>query len=46
MNKKDLNYVSPTAMVKEMQTEGVLCMSFMQLKEFQHEAWNESDLDW
>lgn len=28
MIKKDFNYVSPTATVKEMQTEGVLCMSF------------------
>ena len=27
MIKKDFNYVSPTATVKEMQTEGVLCMS-------------------
>jgi hypothetical protein len=27
MNKKEFNYVSPTATVKEMQAEGVLCIS-------------------
>ena len=47
MNKKDDNYVSPTAMVKEMQTEGVLCMSINMLmqQDFGHEAWGtDSDL--
>ena len=50
MNKKDLNYVSPTAMVKEMHTEGVLCMSFGFVKfqdtDTQHEMWGTDDDLW
>lgn len=46
MNKKEFNYVSPTATVKEMQAEGVLCMSFRLMNDYQHEAWTEDDLDW
>ena len=29
MNKKEINYVSPTVAVKEITFEGVLCMSFV-----------------
>ena len=48
MNKKEFNYVSPTATVKEMQTEGVLCMSFVgKLSSIsQNEEWIENNLDW
>ena len=48
MNKKEFNYVSPTAMVKEMQTEGVLCMSINMLmkQEFGHESWGTDDNLW
>ena len=47
MNKKDNNYVSPTAMVKEMQTEGVLCFSalhFMKNNSAGFEDWNETPI--
>ena len=44
MNKKEFNYVSPTATVKEMQTEGVLCMSMIGKLSFsQTEEWKEVD---
>lgn len=40
------SYVSPTAMVKEIHSEGVLCMSFRLMNDYQHEAWTEDDLNW
>ena len=48
MNKKDLNYVSPTAMVKEMQTEGVLCISLNTIRnsEYGFQDWVERDFTW
>ena len=48
MIKKDFNYVSPTATVKEMQTEGVLCMSLslLQQQSFGHEEWLEKSMSW
>jgi hypothetical protein len=50
MNKKEFNYVSPTATVKEMQAEGVLCMSFGFTKfnatDSQHEMWGTDDDLW
>ena len=48
MNKKEFNYVSPTATIKEIQTEGVLCMSINMLmqQDFGHEAWGNEDLGW
>ena len=50
MNKKDLNYVSPTAMVKEMQTEGVLCISanlFIKNNGASFQDWGEEvNLEW
>ena len=48
MNKKEFNYVSPTATVKEMQTEGVLCMSINAItkSEYGFQDWVERDFTW
>ena len=48
MNKKDFNYVSPVATVKEMHVEGVLCMSVgvLMQHDFGHETWSTGDLSW
>ena len=48
MNKNNFNYVSPTATVREIQAEGVLCMSFGFMKGVpQLEEWNEETvLEW
>ena len=47
MNKKEFNYVSPTATIKEIQSEGVLCMSIVGKLSFsQNEEWIENDLTW
>ena len=49
MNKNNFNYVSPTATVKEMQVEGVLCFSaldFMQKNSASFEEWTEETLTW
>ena len=48
MNKKEINYVSPTVAVKEITFEGVLCMSLNTLKnkDFGHEDWNTTSLEW
>ena len=40
------SYVSPVAKVTEIHSEGVLCMSFRLMNDYQHEAWTEDDLDW
>jgi hypothetical protein len=41
------SYVSPTAMVKEIHSEGVLCISFAGKLTFsQNEEWVENDLTW
>lgn len=46
MNKKEFNYVSPTATVKEMQTEGVLCVSNLKGLAFTIEPWEEGSFTW
>ena len=48
MNKNNFNYVSPTATVREIQAEGVLCMSLNTLKrtDFGHETWGTDDDLW
>ena len=48
MNKKEINYVSPTVAVKEITFEGVLCMSFVgpQNATTQHEDWATESLSW
>lgn len=43
MNKKEFNYVSPTATVKEMQAEGVLCASLLNGVAFTIEEWGKED---
>ena len=42
------SYVSPTAMVKEIHSEGVLCMSINMLmqQDFGHENWGTDDNLW
>jgi hypothetical protein len=42
------SYVSPTAMVKEIHSEGVLCMSINMLmqQDFGHETWVPDDNLW
>ena len=47
MNKKEINYVSPTVAVKEITFEGVLCMSFgFKQGEPQHQAWEFDEDLW
>ena len=46
MIKKDFNYVSPTATVKEMQTEGVLCASLIQGVAFTIDEWENGSFSW
>ena len=47
MNKKEFNYVSPTATVKEMQVEGVLCGSFLQGVAFTINEWEtDNSFSW
>ena len=50
MNKNNFNYVSPAATVREIQAEGVLCMSFGAMQvlsgESQFETWTEEELKW
>jgi hypothetical protein len=41
------SYVSPTAMVKEIHSEGVLCMSFMQQQTLSIQKWEvDDDFSW
>ena len=40
------SYISPSVKVTEILSEGLLCMSFRLMNDFQHESWTENDLDW
>ena len=46
MNKKEFNYVSPAAIVKEIQTEGVLCASLIQGVAFTIDEWENGSFSW
>lgn len=43
-----VSYVSPTAIVKEIQAEGVLCMSINAItkSEYGFQDWEERDFTW
>ena len=46
MNKKEINYVSPTVAVKEITFEGVLCMSLIQQQTMSIKDWDEGEFTW
>ena len=48
MNKKEINYVSPTVAVKEITFEGVLCMSLNSIRnsDYGFQEWTEKDFTW
>ncbi len=46
MNKKEFNYVSPAAIVKEIQAEGMLCVSALQGVAFTIKPWEEDSFTW
>ena len=46
MNKKEFNYVSPTATIKEIQSEGVLCASALKGVAFTIDEWDNGSFSW